>query len=157
MRMATGNATLRCDYCQTVVVTQADSAGVSYLDAVPGDFKCPVCAVPLWNATLHGVKLCACMQCGGMLIAMGVFGDLVDGLRTEQTDSEIPAPPDPSDLQRRLSCPRCRGHLDMHFYLGGGGSVIGGCEQCSLNWLDGGVLMRIVRAPHHDDAQTEDW
>jgi hypothetical protein len=26
------------------------------------------------------------------------------------------------------------------------------CEQCELHWMDGGMLMQIVRAPHEEEA-----
>ncbi len=153
MRMATGNATLRCDYCKGIVVAKTDDSGLCFLDQVFADLNCPVCSVPLWNATVAGVKLCACKQCSGMLMKMGLLEDLIDELRTTVTATAIPSPPDPNDLNRRLNCPECHRPLDMHFYFGGGGSVIGGCERCSFNWLDGGVLMRIVRAPHASSAE----
>jgi hypothetical protein len=44
----------------------------------------------------------------------------------------------------------------MHFYLGGGSSILGSCENCSSNWLDGGVLMRIARAPHGDASGNDE-
>jgi Zn-finger nucleic acid-binding protein len=37
--------------------------------------------------------------------------------------------------------------MDAHVYFGGGNVVIDSCEQCELNWLDHGELMRIARAP----------
>ncbi len=148
MRMSTGDATLRCDYCKTVVVAQTGASGIHFLDQVFNDLNCPVCNLPLFNATVAGVALCACKHCNGTFISMGVFEALLDTLRAKVTDPEIPSPPDPADLKRRLNCPKCRALLDMHFYLGGGGSIIGACENCSSNWLDGGVLMRIARAPH---------
>jgi Zn-finger nucleic acid-binding protein len=157
MRVATGNTTLRCDYCKNVVVASTDDSGLHYLDEVFADLPCPVCNIPLRNATLAGMKLCACKQCSGMLIPMAAFETLIGEMRDRCKEIEIPSPPDPKDLHRQLNCPKCRRQLDMHFYSGGGGSVIGGCEQCSLNWLDGGVLMRIVRAPHYDDVQADTW
>lgn len=157
MRVATGNTTLRCDYCRNVVVANTDDSGLHYLDEAVADLPCPVCNIPLWGATLAGMKLCACKQCSGMLIPMAGFETLIEEMRTRCKETEIPSPADPNDLRRQLNCPKCHRQLDMHFYFGGGGSVMGGCEQCSLNWLDGGVLMRIVRAPHHDDAQADAW
>jgi Zn-finger nucleic acid-binding protein len=155
MRVATGNATLRCDYCQAVVIAKTDDSGLLFLDETFADLHCPVCSIPLWNAAVAGLKLCACKQCSGMLIRMGIIETLIDQMRVTHTETAIPSPPDPKDLERQLNCPKCHRRMDMHFYLGGGGSVIGGCEQCLLNWLDGGVLMRIVRSPHHDDVETE--
>jgi Zn-finger nucleic acid-binding protein len=36
--------------------------------------------------------------------------------------------------------------------MGGGGAIIATCENCELNWLDGGMLMRIVRTPHEESS-----
>jgi Zn-finger nucleic acid-binding protein len=155
MRVSTGGATLRCDYCKTVVVVKPDDAGLLFLDQPFSDLNCPVCAVPLSNATVTGIPLCACRQCSGMLVSMGVFEVLIEKKRAESTDEAIPTAADPKDLQRRLICPQCHKPLDMHYYLGGGNSVIGACENCSLNWLDGGVLMRIVRAPHPIESDND--
>jgi Zn-finger nucleic acid-binding protein len=155
MRMATGDTTLRCDYCKTVVIARTDASGIHFLDEVFNDLNCPVCNVPLSNATVAGVALCACRHCDGTFISMGVFESLLDTLRAQVTDPEIPSPPDPADLKRRMNCPKCRAPLDMHFYLGGGSSVIGACENCSANWLDGGVLMRIARAPHAEVPEND--
>jgi Zn-finger nucleic acid-binding protein len=33
--------------------------------------------------------------------------------------------------------------------------IIEDCEQCELNWLDHGKLMRIVRAPDHSCKDAE--
>jgi LSD1 subclass zinc finger protein len=155
LRMAAGNATLRCDYCGTVVVVKPGDSGLLFLDQVPTQLNCPVCSVPLWNASVSGVALRACKRCSGMLVSMGVFEALIEKRRAESTGDAIPSPPDPADLNRRLNCPQCRKPLDMHFYCGGGSSVIGGCENCSLNWLDGGVLIRIVRAPHAGESDND--
>jgi LSD1 subclass zinc finger protein len=155
LRMATGNATLRCDFCKTVVVAKTDDSGLLFLDQPLTALNCPVCAVPLSNATVAGVALCACKSCSGMLISMGVFEALLEKKRAEAAGDAIPSPSDPNDLKRRLNCPQCHKPLDMHFYMGGGSSVIGGCENCSLNWLDGGVLMRIARAPHASESDND--
>jgi Zn-finger nucleic acid-binding protein len=154
MRLANGNASLRCDYCKSIVIAQPDDAGVRYLDAA-SNLTCPACGLALWSATLAGVEIHACRRCHGMLMAMGVLETLVEQMRAGQSGSEIPAPPDPADLNRKVDCPSCRHRMDTHFYYGGGSAVISGCELCSLNWLDGGVLMRIVRAPHRDGAEAE--
>jgi Zn-finger nucleic acid-binding protein len=37
--------------------------------------------------------------------------------------------------------------MDAHFYGGPGNAVIDSCEECSLIWMDRGVLMRIAHAP----------
>lgn len=152
MHLAAGNGSLRCDYCKTVVIVAADDEGVRFLGEDLSGLACPVCFVPLWNATLAGVQIHACKRCSGLLFVIGVVEHIVDQLRATFTDEQIPSPPNPDDLRRKIACPRCRQRMEVYFYMGGGGAAIGGCERCGLNWLDGGTLMRIVRAPHHDDA-----
>jgi len=150
MHLAAGNASLRCDYCKTVVIVPADDEGVRFLGEDVSGFTCPICSTPLWNATLAGVQMHACKRCNGQLLAMGVVEHVIDQLRATFTDPQIPSPPNPDDLRRKIGCPKCHQRMEMYFYMGGGGAVIGGCEGCRLNWLDGGTLMRIVRAPHHE-------
>jgi len=153
MRLATGDGSMRCDYCKTVVVLQADDAGVVFLEETFQGLNCPDCSVPLWNAALGRVNLCACKKCKGMLIGMNVFEPLIEELREKNKDqSAIPSPADPADLRRIVECPKCHRHTDVHFYMGGGGAIIATCENCELNWLDGGMLMRIVRTPHEESS-----
>ena len=153
MRLATGDGSMRCDYCKTVVVLSADDAGVQYLEESTQGLNCPDCAVPLWNAVLGRVKLWACKRCKGMLIGMNVFEPLIEELRDKNKDhDQIPSPADPADLRRAVECPKCHRRTDVHFYMGGGGAIIATCENCELNWLDGGMLMRIVRTPHEETS-----
>lgn len=157
MHLAAGNTSLRCDYCKTVVVLPTDNAGIQFIGEVTTDLNCPVCAVKLWDAVIAGVQINACNRCHGTLIRMGALETVIDQLRSTNIETQVPAPPNPDDLRRKLDCPKCRQHMDVHFYMGGGGAVIGGCERCELDWLDGGAIMRIVRAPHHDDSAMHSW
>ncbi|HTW78194.1 MAG TPA: zf-TFIIB domain-containing protein [Terracidiphilus sp.] len=152
MRLATGDASMRCDYCKTVVVLPADDAGVHFLEEGVDGVNCPDCSIPLWDALLGGVKLSACKRCKGMLIPMSAFEPLIEELREKCTDPAIPSAADPADLRRKVDCPQCLRHMDVHFYMGGGGAIIATCENCEANWLDGGMLMRIVRAPHEESS-----
>ena len=153
MRLATGDTSMRCDYCKTVVVLPADDAGLRFFEEACQGLNCPVCSVPLWNAMLGGAKLLACKKCKGMLIGMNAFEPLIEDLREKNPDQvKIPSPPDPADLHRIVECPKCHRHTDVHFYMGGGGAIIATCENCELNWLDGGMLMRIVRTPHEESS-----
>jgi Zn-finger nucleic acid-binding protein len=153
MRLATGDASMRCDYCKTVVVLAADDAGVQYEEEANPAPSCPVCSIPLWNSILGRIKLCACKKCKGMLIGMNVFEPLIEELRDKNnSEDKIPSPPDPADLNRIVECPKCHRHTDVHFYMGGGGAIIATCENCELNWLEGGMLMRIVRTPHEKSS-----
>lgn len=152
MRLTSGNASLRCDYCKTVVVAQADAAGVEFLDPV-AELTCPACTVPLWDAVLAGVSIHACKQCQGLLLPMGdPYEELLGRMRVIHPEKEIPPPANPADLEQKVACPQCHKPMDTHFSYGGEHAVLSSCEWCELNWLDAGTLMRIVRAPHAEEA-----
>jgi Zn-finger nucleic acid-binding protein len=152
MRLVSGNASMHCDYCKTVVLLPADDAGVHYLNEAIGGINCPICSIALWDAVLDGMSLYACKRCHGMSILMSVLEPLIEKLREKCTDTDIPSAADPADLRRIVECPKCHRHTDVHFYMGGGGAIIATCENCELNWLDGGMLMRIVRAQHEESS-----
>lgn len=151
MHLTGGNASLRCDYCQTVVVVAPDDAGVQFVDQASG-LACPEDAAPLWNAVLVRVPIRACNQCHGLLVTMGAFEDLIGNMRAVHPEEMDSPPANPADLNRKVTCPNCHQAMDTHFYFGGGHAVISTCEQCELHWLEGGVLMRIVRAPRDNVA-----
>ncbi len=153
MHLTGGNASLRCDYCMTVVVIAPDDAGVQLMDQAVG-VACPVDTEPLWNAVLAHISLRACKQCHGLLAPMGSFEELIDNMRAEHPETVDPSPANPPDLKRKVICPNCHQVMDTHYYFGGGHAVMSTCERCELHWLDGGVLMRIVRAPHN---QRSSW
>ncbi len=152
MHLTSGNASLRCDYCKTVVVAAADDTGVQFLDEVE-ELACPVCAVPLWDAVLAEVKIRACKQCHGLLAPMGEpYEELIGRMRTLHPEKAIPPPADPADLEQKVACPQCHKGMDTHFSYSGEHAVLSSCEWCELNWLNGGVLMRIVHAPQAEEA-----
>lgn len=153
MRLAGGLESLRCDYCKSLYYSAPDDEGVRYLDELQ-DLLCPVCAIPLWNATLVNVPIRSCKRCRGMLVGMGAFEGLIDQVRGERTGAEVPLADDGSDPSRKLQCPSCHHTMESHFYYGGGHVVMEDCERCEVNWLDGGALMRIVRAPHQEEAEN---
>jgi Zn-finger nucleic acid-binding protein len=148
MRLATGAGSMRCDYCKSVAILTPGDSGVIFLEELAGGPTCPVCAVPLWTATLAKLQIRACNHCGSILVPMGLFGDLVEELRSESTKIEIPSPPDPEDLKQKVPCPICHRAMDVHVYMGGGGAIVADCEICELIWVDPGGLKRIVNAPH---------
>ena len=70
---------LKCDYCGSVVVPERDSSGVVVLTESPDHIACPVCNVPLMQATLGRSPLLYCTKCcHGMLIAMMEFESLTE-------------------------------------------------------------------------------
>ena len=152
MHLIAGSDSLACDFCKSVHVVEKNDDGVALLDETP-EQMCPVCAIPLWSATLDGVAMHYCKHCRGMLIPMEPFVGLVETMRCLHPGSQIPSPADPAELRRKVDCPLCHHRMDAHFYYGGGSVVIDGCDACSLNWLDAGELMRVVHAPHHAEAE----
>ena len=151
LRMATDNGSLRCDYCHSVVMAQGGETGMQFVDEA-AELTCPNCAVALWSVMLAGLRLHACKQCHGMLVEMGEFEALIEAMRVKHPDTMIPMQPDAADLKQKVACPKCHRGMDTHIYLGGGHAVMSSCEQCELHWLDGGMLMQIVRAPHEEET-----
>ena len=88
----------------------------------------------------------------GVVVALLTFFRFVhrsdDVMRALHAEREFPAPMDEAELDRKVICPKCHQRMDTHFCFGGGHAVMSTCERCELHWLDGGMLMRIVRMPH---------
>jgi Zn-finger nucleic acid-binding protein len=138
-------ASLKCDYCGTVVVPDRDTSGVRVLAESTDGQACPICNVPLMQATLGRSPLLYCTKCHGMLVAMMEFQSLVDAART--ASAPIPAlPADVNELDRRIKCPHCHNAMEAHFYAGAGNVVMDTCEPCCLHWLDHDELARIAQA-----------
>jgi Zn-finger nucleic acid-binding protein len=91
-----------------------------------------------------------CQGCQGTLIQMGDLVPLTDDLRASRgAPAYVGRPPDPRDLDRRISCPQCHQTMDNHLYGGPGNIVMDTCEHCEPHWLDRGELRRIALAPDH--------
>lgn len=151
LRIAEGNAWLRCDYCHSAITVKSDETGVQFVDEVQ-ELTCPNCTVALWEAMLAGVKLDACKKCHGLLVPMGSFEALIERMRAENLGSEVPSlTGDAADLGQSVNCPKCHQRMDTHFYYGGGHAVMSTCERCELHWLQSGFLMQIVRTPHVEE------
>ena len=137
MRLKDDADYLLCDYCQTPHFPDPNSDGVRVL-GVEAPIPCPVCAISLTHASVARERIFYCERCRGMLIAMGVFTEIV---------AAAARPPDWKDLDRRIHCPKCSSTMDTHPYCGPGNIIIDTCEPCVVNWLDYGELDRVVRAP----------
>lgn len=152
MRLESGAESLTCDYCHSVYFPEKNDDGVRVLGAA-ADYTCPVCGIPLMDASLAGARLRYCTRCRGMAIDMDIFAALLEAVRAGQEGAEIPqTPADPSELERRLTCPHCRQAMDTHYYAGAGHVILCDCDRCNLNWLDHGKLMRIA---HGADAMRD--
>ncbi|HEX9199962.1 MAG TPA: hypothetical protein VF865_10420 [Acidobacteriaceae bacterium] len=144
--MRVEGSSLKCDYCKNVVVPERDTSGVRVLAEKTGGEVCPICNLPLWEASLGRSPLLYCTKCHGMLVAMMEFESLVDAART--ASAPIPAlPADVNELDRHIACPHCHRPMEAHFYAGGGHVVMDSCEACCLHWLDHDELARIAQAP----------
>ena len=155
MRLNADADYLKCDYCKSIFFPAKDDEGVSVL-AVASEESCPICAVPLMRAALEKIRMRYCTRCRGMLIPMATFIALVEELRAGEPGTLIAPTPDTHDLQRKINCPHCHRRMDTHFYNGPGNVIIDDCDNCELNWLDHGELMRIVLAPDYSNVKAED-
>jgi Zn-finger nucleic acid-binding protein len=150
MRLKPDLESYKCDYCQSVFCPEKNDDGVRVLgDSV--DQECPLCRLPLVHAVLGKAAILYCTGCQGMLIPMSMLEGLIAMLREEHGAGATPGAPDKEDLRRRINCPQCHRPMDAHFYGGGGTAVIDSCEECSLIWMDRGVLMSIA---HASDVRT---
>lgn len=155
MHLTAGQASMVCDYCKGVYFPETEDEGVRVLDEAEDEQAqhqmCPVCGVPLLNAALKGSAILYCRRCRGLLTDMGHFISLVE--ETHKGNSSIvPSNSDPSELTRKINCPRCHKPMETHFYYGGGHVVIDDCDRCSLVWLDYGELVRISSAVRGTEA-----
>ena len=147
MRFDASAAALLCDYCGNLHVSAPNDDGVQVFDRAA--YPCPVCnPAPLSHAALDGQSILYCPRCRGMLVPIDIFVPLIEDLRSRRdAAAEIVYPLNPKDLTRHIRCPQCDKQVDTHAYGGGGNVAIGTCEKCGVNWLNGGALDRIVRAP----------
>jgi Zn-finger nucleic acid-binding protein len=146
MRLKSGVESFQCDYCQSVYVPEKSADGVRVLDEAEGQ-ACPICSISLNDATLSGIRILYCAKCHGILVPMPAFEALIDAMKSSKTDGVIQPAADSKDLSRKIACPRCNHRMDTHFYAGPGNVVIDSCDDCLVNWLDYGELMRIAHAP----------
>jgi Zn-finger nucleic acid-binding protein len=155
MRLKPDMVSFKCEYCLSVFLPEANADdGVRVLDE-PSGHDCPICNAGLVHATLSNIRIRYCTKCRGILISMEILQSLVQELQAQKRAETIQPRADAEDLRRKINCPQCRRCMDTHFYAGPGNVVIDSCENCSLIWLDGGELLRIVRAPEEQFATTE--
>jgi len=137
---------LVCEYCGNLVFPEPNEDGVRVLD--DADEKCPFCAVPMKIGAIGGEHVRYCTRCRGLLAKMDAFTDIVQDLRSRREASAAATqPPEWSDLDRKVRCPRCGAVMDTHLYGGPGNVIIDACEHCAVVWLDARELDRVVRGP----------
>lgn len=152
MKLEAGAESMTCAYCHSVYFPEKNDEDVRVL-GTPGKELCPVCGVGLVDAAFLSARMEYCTRCRGMLIPMETFAALVGELRQGHEGGVRQMAPDRSELERRLTCPRCHQGMDTHFYAGPGNVILSACEHCSLDWMNHAKLMQIGHAP---DALGED-
>jgi len=139
------NGALVCPHCGTLEEQPILVRDIE-VGAISGQ-PCPLCATPLWHASLNGNALLYCQHCTGMLIAMEAFVLIIEAARIREERSGVSLPRRQNPGDRVLPCPGCGQAMLSHFYGGPGNLVIDTCKRCCVNWLDPGELRRIARAP----------
>jgi Zn-finger nucleic acid-binding protein len=146
MRIVRDQGLLICDHCGS----QRDAPSAAEHVEVLGESsqRCPVCSIPLLESRLHGHQLLSCARCGGVLIDMSRFTEVIDAVRANDVGTfraTMPRRQNPGE--RTLDCPSCGQPFVSHHYGGPGNVVIDTCSRCLVNWLDQGELRRIALAP----------
>jgi Zn-finger nucleic acid-binding protein len=142
-----------CAYCGTFEFLESEETeGVSVLAELDPPTPCPACETPLVEGLFNeGQPVLHCRHCRGVLMARRVFADVVTRRRASASGpGSIPAPLDPQELRRVITCPQCKQRMDVHPYYGPGSVVIDTCPRCDAVWLDSGELGQITDAPGGD-------
>ncbi len=151
----------KCDYCHAVFYPgeEDDSVEVSAEQPDPGSLTkaCPICSVPLVQASIAKSLVLYCTQCHGLLLHMPVLQSLIEALRANRDKPAVQTPPDLGDLKLTIQCPQCHKRMETHFYAGPGNVIVDSCGDCFLIWLDRGELTRIAHAPDEDDKDDSGW
>lgn len=115
--------------------------------------RCPVCKdATLSGGTIENQKLLYCKQCRGVLISNRNFSEVLTKLRKTGAKSQPdkdPQPIDPTEFERKITCPNCSIRMDVHPYYGPGNVIIDSCCRCFLIWFDHGEIAAI------QDAQAD--
>jgi Zn-finger nucleic acid-binding protein len=142
-----------CRHCGSFHFPEpADRDGIRIVGNVADAPPCPVCRELLVQALLddaHPVHFCP--TCRGVLMPRQTFAGVVNIRRAWAANPPVePRLLDRQALDRKLSCPSCRGRFTTHPYYGPGNVVMDSCDSCDIVWLDFGELRQIVDAPGRD-------
>lgn len=146
-----GKDHLRCDYCQSMVLTSDNPLAVDQITPL-GDLmqgaECPVCLKQLQTGSADGRPVLFCSRCLGLLIRSEHFGAVVRERRSrrEGREGETAQPIDQTEYRRRVNCPSCLLKMEVHPYYGPGNVVIDSCHRCEYIWLDHGELRSVEMA-----------
>ena len=140
-----GRAYFRCAHCGTFEFPVTNDDGIADRGQ-PADVTCPVYRVTLSVGAIEGHPVAHCGTCRGFLTSNANFGEILPRKRVAYAGQPmIPRGFEPSELQRKLTCPKCRKPMDTHPYGGGGNAVVDTCPRCRLIWLDSGELEILAR------------
>src|SRR5688572_27555145 len=108
-----------CGFCGTFefIATPAVD-GVQVLERSPAARQCPLCTAALARALLdEAYAIEHCERCRGLLIERAHFSEAIERRRASAAGPGAPpAPLDPRELERTLSCPSCAHRMDVHPY-----------------------------------------
>ena len=117
-------------------------------DEVPTGMVCAECATDLRGGRLDEFPVAYCPNCFGVLIDNEGIESLLRIRRSEyKGPDQIPSTVDQQALNRRRSCPNCRGLMEVYAYGGPGNVVMDTCFGCQMVWMDNGEITKIVKAP----------
>lgn len=147
-----------CRYCGSFHFPEsAGDDGVRIVGDPDKAIACGVCKAILSSAMLdESVAVNYCRNCRGILIPRASFATVVEQRRAWAVDQPGPAIPlQPTELDRKMSCPVCSARMITHPYYGPGNVVIDNCSACDLIWLDFAELKQIVAAPGRDRGNRQ--
>lgn len=147
-----------CRYCGSFHFPEsAGDDGVRIVGDPDKAIACGVCKATLSSAMLdESVAVSYCRNCRGILIPRASFATVVQQRRAWAVDQPGPAIPlQPTELDRKMSCPVCSARMITHPYYGPGNVVIDNCSTCDLIWLDFAELKQIVAAPGRDRGNRQ--
>ena len=153
MELVAGRRYFRCAHCGSYSFPDGPEAdGIRVIGNTPDPLSCPVCSVDMARALLDSIHpIDYCGTCRGVLLPRQTFAGVVNARRAwAATPPAEPVPFDRGELQRRLSCPKCRSPFETYPHYGPGAVVIDSCTTCDLIWLDFGEMRQIVDAPGRD-------
>src|SRR5229473_8379235 len=98
---------LVCDFCRSTWFPSPNSDGVRLFEQAV-DVDCPLCKVPLFEASIEGCPVQFCRECNGILVQGDAFLVVQSALRLNVgRPLDIPRPADAHELDRQMQCPVC--------------------------------------------------
>jgi Zn-finger nucleic acid-binding protein len=145
MTPVAGRDYFRCDYCLSFHFPEAAGGDGVRVVGGPTGCDCPVCDRPLADGRVEGEPVHYCGRCRGFLATNPAFNTILRNRRAKRPAGETDHAFCPTELRRRLACPRCRRRMDAHPFYGGGRVCVDTCAGCTLIWLDAGELTVLER------------